>query len=141
MDETIIVIMLKDEKTGFFDKELGCYKIDKYEQLIYNVFALRKDDDSYVVYINLTCHEDVSNWEFNAIFDYYDYETLMPFVTSIKDEENLFNPAWCVSFDFSNNQQEMERVINSILAAHNDELQSVYSAISDKKGDYIDECK
>ena len=39
MDDTVIVIMLKDKETGFLDKELGCYKIDKNDAFIYNTFA------------------------------------------------------------------------------------------------------
>ena len=36
MEDTVIVIMLKDIKTGFLDKELASYTISENEKLIYN---------------------------------------------------------------------------------------------------------
>ena len=136
MDETVIVIMLKDKETGFLDKELGSYKIESNENMIYNTFASEKEDGTYEVTMKLTCDRDVEDWEFEAIYDYYDSETLMPAVTSIIEEEDCFNPTWSVTFDFIDNAEEMENKISEVLALHVQELNSVYEAIADKKDEY-----
>jgi len=136
MDETVIVIMLKDKETGFLDKELGSYKIESNENMIYNTFASEKEDGTYEVTMKLTCDRDVEDWEFEAIYDYYDSETLMPAVTSIIEEEDCFNPTWSVTFDFIDNVEEMENKISEVLALHVQELNSVYEAIADKKDEY-----
>ena len=34
MDETLIVIMLKDSETGFLDKEIASFKVEENENLI-----------------------------------------------------------------------------------------------------------
>ena len=136
MDDTVIVIMLKDKETGFLDKELGCYKIDKNDAFIYNTFAVEKEDGGYEVIMKLTCDRDVEDWEFEAIYDYYDTETLLPLVTSIKEEEDCFNPTWSITFDFIDNTEEMESKISEILAAHAKEIGSVYVAIADKRDEY-----
>jgi len=136
MDETVIVIMLKDKETGFLDKELGSYKIESNENMIYNTFASEKEDGTYEVTMKLTCDRDVEDWEFEAIYDYYDSETLMPAVTSIIEEEDCFNPTWSVTFDFIENVEEMENKISEVLALHVQELNSVYEAIADKKDEY-----
>lgn len=136
MDDTVIVIMLKDKETGFLDKELGCYKIDKNDAFIYNTFAAEKQDGDYEVFMKLTCDRDVEDWEFEAIYDYYDTETLLPLVTSIKEEEDCFNPTWSIKFDFIDNTEEMESKISEILAAHAKEISSVYEAIADKRDEY-----
>ena len=136
MEETVIVIMLKDKETGFFEKELGCYKIETNDTLIYNTFATG-DENGYIVNMKLTCDREVSDWEFDAIFDYYDPETLMPFVTSIEEEEDCYNPTWNITFDFIDNTEAMEEKISEILAVHARELETVYEAIADKKDEYL----
>ena len=136
MEDTVIVIMLKDKETGFLDKELGSYKIESNETMIYNTFATEKEEGIYEVTMKLTCDRDVEDWEFEAIYDYYDSETLMPAVTSIIEEEDCFNPTWKVTFDFIENVEEMENKISEILNLHVQELNSVYEAIADKKDEY-----
>ncbi len=136
MEETVIVIMLKDKETGFLDKELGSYKIEGNENLIYNTFAEEKQDGSYEVVMKITCDKDVEDWEFDAIYDYYDSGTLMPLITSIEEEEDCYNPTWSIKFDFIDNIEEMENHISQIIELHEKELESVYEAIADKRDDY-----
>lgn len=135
MEETVIVIMLKDKETGFLEKELGCYKIED-NNLIYNTFAC-EEDGKYKVHMKLTCEREVSDWEFDAIFDYYDTETLLPYVSSIEEEEDCYNPTWNITFDFLENIEAMEEKISEILSVHEHELETVYEAISDKKDEYL----
>lgn len=138
MDETVIVIMLKDNKTGFLDKELGCYTLSGEEDFIYNTYAAEDENGNYIVYMKLTCDKDVNDWEYNAIFDYYDMDVLSPLVLSITEDEQQYNPTWLISFPFSDENETMEKQINDILCAHKKELLSVYAVIADKKDDYID---
>ena len=135
MDETIIVIMIKDEHTGFLERELGSYKIEKYDELIYNTYAEEKDG-RYVVYMKLTCDRDVEDWEFSAIYDYYDTQTVLDEVDNVAEEEDCYNPTWTVSFDFIEDVEKMEEKIQKILNLHYMELKSVYEAISDKRDEY-----
>lgn len=135
MDETVIVIMLKDKKTGFLEKELGSYKIEENEEFIYNAYAL-EEGDGYMVVLRLTVDRDVEDWQFEAIYDYYDFETILPFVTSIEEEEECYNPTWRVTFPFIETEEEMEEKISTVLALHRKELDSVWEAIADKKEEY-----
>ena len=136
MEETVIVIMLKDEETGFLKKELGCYKLEENQNFIYNTYAL-KNDDGYSVFMKITTDREVEDWEFDAIYDYYDTETLKPYVTSINEDDDCYNPTWVISFDFIDNEEEMEQKISNLLSLHKKELYSVYEAIEDKKDEYI----
>jgi len=135
MEETVIVIMLKDKETGFLEKELGSYKILKNEGLIYNTYAL-EEGDKVVVYMKLTTDRDVEDWEFNAIYDYYDGETISHLISSIEEEEECYNPTWIISFDFNDDMEKMEEKIDNILELHMQEITSVYKAIIDKRNEY-----
>ncbi|MBO8435296.1 MAG: hypothetical protein IAC55_08265 [Tyzzerella sp.] len=139
MEDTVIVIMLKDKETGFLEKELSSYNVSLNENLIYNTYATEKEDGSIEVFMRLTCDRELSDWEYDAVFDYYDDEVLKPYVSSIEENDDFFNPCWDITFEFLDNQHEMEEKIDKLLTLHRDELLSVYEAIADKRNDYIDE--
>ncbi|MGL4790233.1 MAG: DUF6762 family protein, partial [Anaerotignaceae bacterium] len=111
MDETSIVIMVKDIETGFLEKELGSFKITEYENLIYNTFAV-EENGKMQVFMKITTDRDVEDWEFDAIYDYYDSETILPLVTSISEEVDCFNPTWLISFDYDENVPVLEKKID-----------------------------
>ena len=71
--DTVIVVMQKDKKTGLFEKELQTLNITKYEQYILNIYATQNNDDIFL-HIKLTTDTDVLDWEYNAIYDYYDLD-------------------------------------------------------------------
>jgi len=135
MEESLIVIMLKDKETGFLDKEIASLKIEENENLIYNTFAV-EEDDKCVVYMKITCDRDVEDWEFDAIYDYYDAEPILEEVTEIEEEDECYNPTWNIKFDFIDDIEEMEEKVKKILSVHKNELESVYETISDKKDEY-----
>ena len=135
MDETFIVIMLKDNETGFLDKELGCYAVDDDFGLICNAYAVEENDGLYA-YLKLTCGRDVEDWEYDAIFDYYDAETLAPEVISVEEEDGGYNPVWVVKFAFIDEVDAMEAKMAKLLELHKKELDSVYETIADKKDEY-----
>ena len=89
--------------------------------------------------MKITIDKEIEDWEFDAIYDYYDMETLLPFVTYIEEESDCYNPTWIISFDFIDSEEAMEEKISNLLALHKGELLSVYEAIEDKKDEYIND--
>lgn len=134
MEETVIVIMLKDGETGFLEKELGAYSLQENSGLIYNIYA-----EGETVILRLTCDRELQDWEYDAVYDYYDPETVGALVDTIEEEDGHFDPVWVASFPFAEEQEVMEERLTAILAAHKEELLSVYEAIKDKEDDYREE--
>lgn len=135
MEDTSIVLMVKDNKTGFLEKEIGSYKIDENENLVVSAFVL-DDKGNYEVHLKISIDRDIEDWEFNAIYDYYDDENIKNLVTSINEIEDCYNPTWEVTFDFVNSSTDMEEKIKSILACHKTELLDTYAVIKDKEQEY-----
>ncbi len=133
MEETVIVIMLKDEETGFLEKELGAYSISENGELIFNIYA---EGEEKKVEMRLTCERELQDWEYDAVYDYYDTETVGALVDSIEEEDGHYDPVWVVTFPFAEEQDVMEQKLTDILDAHKEELLSVYEAIKDKEDDY-----
>lgn len=138
MDETVIVIMLKDKDTGFLEKELGSYPLSEDVGMVYNIYAEEAEEGKKVV-LRLTCNKEIEDWEYDAIFDYYDTESLAKIVESVAEEDGHYNPIWVVKFLYTDTYTEMANKISTILEMHKKELLSVYDAITDKKDDYSEE--
>ena len=136
MEETVIVIMLKDAETGFLEKELGAYSISENGELIFNIYA---EGEEKKVVLRLTCERELQDWEYDAVYDYYDTETVGALVDSIEEEDGHYDPVWVVTFPFAEEQDVMEQKLTDILAAHKEELLSVSEAIKDKEDDYREE--
>ncbi len=138
MEETFIVIMLKNKETGFFEKELGSYAVEDEDGLICNAYALDEGGRTEV-YIKLTTGKDVEDWEYDAVFDYYDPETVMAEADSVEEEDGGYNPVWVAKFEFIDDVEAMENKIKKLLELHKKELVSVYETIADKRDEYSDD--
>lgn len=136
--DTVIVIMSKNKETGFLEKEIGNYTVSENDEYIVNVYAL-EENGQYKVHLKISTDKEVEDWEFSAIYDYYDDEAIKALVTDIIEVEDCYNPTWEVVFDFLDSQQAMEDIIERILECHKNELIQVYEAIKDKKSEYMDQ--
>lgn len=134
MDETVIVIMLKDEATGFLEKELDSYTLPENSELIFSIYA--EGNEEKTVTLRLTCGRMLEDWEFEAVYDYYDMEPVGALVKEIAEEDGHYEPVWVVRFPFEAEREKMEETLCGILQAHKTELLSVYDAIRDKEDDY-----
>ena len=137
MEDTVIVIMLKDMETGFLEKELGSYTLAENGGLIFNIYA--EGEEEKTVVLRLTCDRELQDWEYDAVYDYYDTETVGNLVISVEEEDGHYDPVWIVRFPFAEEQDVMEQKLSDILDAHKEELLSVYEAIKDKEDDYCAE--
>jgi len=138
MEETLIMILLKNKETGFLEKELGSYQIEDAEGYVYQTYAMEQEE-GLMVYLKLTCGKEVEDWEYQAVFDYYDEEILLPLVSFVEEDIERYDPTWTIGFPFMENRKQMEEKISRLLRIHKKEILSVFEAIVDKKDDYIEE--
>lgn len=134
MEETVIVIMLKDAETGFLEKELGSYSLPESGEWIFNIYV--EEDAAQTVVLRLSCDRELQDWEYDAVYDYYDMESVGALVESIAEEDGHYDPVWIVRFPFLPEQAAMEEKLGAILNVHREEMLSVYEAIKDKEDDY-----
>lgn len=135
--DTVIVIMQKNKESGFLEKELASLNISENDELIVNLFAI--EEDSLKLHIKITTDKDMEDWEYSAIYDYYDPEIFGDKIESITEIEDSYNPEWELVLDYPEDLIELEDKIIDILKIHRQELNSVYEVIKDKKGDYENE--
>ena len=134
MDDTVIVIMLKNKNTGFLEKELESLDIKENAGYIVNIFAI-DEDGGRKLHIKLSTEKDVEDWEYSAIYDYYDTDCFKG-IADVKDADDDYNPVWEVIIDYSSDVPLLEDKVSEILAVHKKEIEDVFETIKDKESEY-----
>ncbi len=140
MEETLIVIMLKEKDTGFFCKELCSVSVGDFEGFLQNINAEYNKDEKIVFNMLITTNRDVLDWEYNAILDTYENDSILEIdgIISVDEVEESFNPTWSVKFIYNENMRddELEEFLCKILEAHSKELTETYNTIIDLEDEY-----
>lgn len=131
--ETIYVIMLKDGKTGFLEKELCSITLSSNDEYIVNMFVTENDGEQNLN-LRLSTGRDVSDWEYDAIYDYYDPEALESIGAHVEEMTDDYNPVWLVTVPFDS--ETAQETAENILRCHSGELKDVFETIKDKKDEY-----
>lgn len=137
--DTVVVIMQKDRKSGFLEKELASLNIENNENLIVNIFAMEEENTDMLLHIKVSTDRDVLDWEYSAIFDYYDKDIYGEKVKNITEIDDDYNPTWEIIMDYDNDILSLEDKVTEILEIHKNELEDVYNTIKDKESEYTDE--
>lgn len=134
--DTVIVIMLKNKNTGFFEKELISLTLTQYDEFIVNLFAEEETDEKINIHMKLSTQRDVLDWEYAAIYDFYDIDIDDNNIKSVEEVDDCFNPTWEFVFDYKDDSVYMENIVSEILFAHKAELDKVYEIIKNKEKEY-----
>ncbi len=137
MEETFIVVMLKEKDSGFFVKELGTYAVSEHVNYLVNINA-EEVENNIVVNMKVMYDKEIQDWEYSAICDYYDTNTVKidENIIDCVEVEDCFEPTWVVTFNLSEDDSEVEELIHKILEKHHEEILDVLETIKDKKDEY-----
>ncbi|MDR2940488.1 MAG: hypothetical protein LBV08_09245 [Clostridiales bacterium] len=133
--DNIIVVMEKNIETGILEKEYCLIEANEYGELLDGIYVINKNGALYV-HLKITTGRDVSDWEYSAIFDYYDPDALSGGGLEIQEILDEYNPSWEIIFPCPDEALAFQKSVVSILEKHFIELQDTYKIISDKKADY-----
>lgn len=139
MDENnVYIIMERNPESNHLEKEIAKYKIITTTASILNIYA-RNNSIFITLDAQIPEKKTIEDWEYDAIYDYYDHDIFKSLTTSIKELEDTLNPTWELELPLLDNTRQMEENLNSLIILHEKEIQDVYDTISTKKGDYIDQ--
>ncbi len=143
MEETLIVIMLKEKETGFFCKELCSVSVTEFEGFLQNINGEHTEDGKILLNMLITTNRDVLDWEYNAILDTYETDTILNLdgIISVDEIEESFNPTWSVKFLYDENMRddELEEFLGKVLEVHSKELTETFNTIIDLEEEYNEE--
>jgi len=120
-----------DKETNKFVREIGSYETSEGAEFVTKLYY-------YGELINLVfdTQVDVEEWQFTAIFDYFNEEIFRSkgyFIEAIDDE---YNPTWVVKFNYSEEHMVVREAIIEICELIKQELKEVYEKIKDKQEEY-----
>ena len=115
MQGVTLILMLKND--GIIEKELATVKISKNGEVLRSMHVTGNDGD-LTVHLYVTVCGDLKDWEFEAVYDYYDtgiYDGLDLEITEIQDD---INPVWDISFPYIDNAETLAKKCEGILNLH-----------------------
>jgi len=131
MQFSSLVLMEIDKETNKFVKELGSYETSEGAEFVTKL-------NYYGELINLTfdTHDDVQEWQFTAIYDYFNEEVFRAKGYSIEAIDDEYNPTWLVKFKYSDDHMVVREAIIEICELIKQELKEVFIKIKDKEEEY-----
>ena len=95
MDYSSLILMERDNETGFVTKELGSFKVSEGAEHIKGFYV--KGD---TVYIKFDTNKDVEEWEYSAIYDVFDMNLFESEGFKIEEVEDEYNPTFLINFEY-----------------------------------------
>lgn len=117
-------LVLMKKENGILSHELGSYGITNGLELVFKAYV----EDGFVK-LFITTDRDVSDEEYNEVFDEYDDEPLTAKGFEFEEIEDEYNPVWCVTFEYIEEFDEMEENLNYILTHHNKQIEKIFDKI------------
>lgn len=135
MQEFAVILMLRNVVTGVLEREMCRIPIVAHGALVQNAYVT-EDGGTLTARLILTVDGSIKDWEYEAIYDYYDTETFAGLGLVITEKPEFDNPAWEFSFPFIEDDNRLADKINGIIHLHSRETASVLEAIKEVEGDY-----
>ncbi len=131
MQFSSLVLMEIDKETKQFVKELGSYEASEGAEFVTKLFY-----SGELINLVFDTHEDVEEWQFTAIYDYFNEEVFRSKGYSIEAIDDEYNPTWVVKFKFSSEHMEVREAIIEVCELIKQELKEVYEKIKEKEEEY-----
>lgn len=135
MEDAAFIIMLKNEETGFLEKEIGSCRLGRWGAYLGRVHA-EDENGERLLHMKLTTATDVKDWEYAAIFDYYDEEILSGLSLRVTPDTEGYNPAWDCVLPFEEDPESLQDIMLGLLRAHAHELDEIAEAIAGREEEY-----
>ena len=132
MDFSSLVLMEKDNETGFITKELGSFEVNEGALYVKKLFVLDNEVNLY-----FDTNKDVEEWEYSAIYDLFNIKRFEEEGFRIEEELDEYNPTFILKFPYKEEHLEMKDVLDKVVELINEEMEKVFLAIEGKEEEYI----
>lgn len=133
MDFSSLVLIEKEQGTGLIKKELGSYVVNSGAVYVKKLYCIGEEVNLY-----FDTNKDVEDWEFNAIFDYFNTEEFEKSGYTIEECEDEYNPTWMVKFKYEDDYAKMKEIINDICAIIEECMNKALEDIKELEDEYRD---
>ena len=131
MDYSSLILMERDNETGFVTKELGSYKVSEGADYIKGFYV--KGDS---VYIKFDTNKDVEEWEYSAIYDVFNMELFENEGFEIEEVEDEYNPTFLINFKYKDDHDYIEEKLSLSIELIEEAMEKAFNDIEGKEEEY-----
>ena len=131
MDYSSLILMERDNETGFVTKELGSYKVSEGAEYIKGFYV--KGDS---VYIKFDTNKDVEEWEYSAIYDVFNMELFENEGFEIEEVEDEYNQTFLINFKYKDDHDYIEEKLSLSIELIEEAMEKAFNDIEGKEEEY-----
>ena len=131
MNFSSLVLMEKDKESNILTKELGSYEVGEGAEYIIKFYY-----ENGIVNVCFDTNVDVEDWEYTAIYDFFNEDVFISKGYQIESLDDEYNPAWRISFEYDDEYDVVHNKINELCTLFQEEIRRVLSEIKDKASEY-----
>ena len=131
MDYSSLILMERDNETGFVSKEVGSFQVSEGAEFVKNFYV--KGDTVYFIF---DTKEDVEEWQYSAIYDLFDYELFKGEGLDIEDIEDEYNPTFLVKFEYNDDYDYLKEKLDLCIELVEESMEKVFKDIEGKEEEY-----
>ena len=135
MDFSSLVLMEKDNETGFIKKELGSFEVSEGAIYVKKLYML---DD--IVYMYFDTNKDVEEWEYSAIYDLFNDDIFEEKGYEIEEDLDEYNPTYIIKFKYVDDYSLIKEKIQECVSLIESEMNNVFESIKGKEEEYLLQC-
>lgn len=131
MDYSSLILMERDNETGFVSKEVGSFQVSEGAEFVKNFYV--KGDTVYFIF---DTKEDVEEWQYSAIYDLFNYELFKGEGLDIEDVEDEYNPTFLVKFEYKDDYDYLKDKLDLCIELVEEAMEKVFKDIEGKEEEY-----
>lgn len=131
MDFSKLVMIRRDENNNYVGEACSFIAFQGAE------YVTKLYTDGKVVHMIFDTAKDVEDWEFEALFDYFNEESFDKYGVKIEPIDEEFNPTWGLEFDYIEDEEELSLKVERLCRNIALEIENAFNEIKDKQDEYI----
>ena len=131
MDYSSLILMERDNETGFVTKELGSFKVSEGAEHIKGFYV--KGD---TVYIKFDTNKDVEEWEYSAIYDVFDMNLFESEGFKIEEVEDEYNPTFLINFEYKDDHDYIDEKLSLAIELIEEAMEKAFIDIQGIEDEY-----
>ena len=131
MDYSSLILMERDNETGFVSKEVGSFQVSEGAEFVKNFYV--KGDTVYFIF---DTKEDVEEWQYSAIYDMFNLELFEEEGFKIEEVEDEYNPTYLVSFKYEDKHEYISEKLSLCIELIEEAMEKAFKDIEGKEEEY-----
>ena len=131
MDYSSLILMERDNETGFVTKELGSFKVSEGAEHIKGFYV--KGD---TVYIKFDTNKDGDEWEYSAIYDVFDMNLFENEGFKIEEVEDEYNPTFLINFEYKDDHDYINDKLSLAIELIEEAMEKAFKDIKGIEDEY-----